>query len=98
MKKRLLNLVLVLLTVGLTSCSTEEENVKKTASIQLVNLYNLPSNLTINNVVLPNEYHRGLSFEVETGDVIRATALHINIYINNELVLNTQGYGEYIVE
>ena len=94
--KKILSMLLITLT--LLSCSTEETETTKEARVNIVSAFNLPTSVSHNNIPLPIEYHNGQVFKVKTGDVIKASGRQIWISINGEEVLNTQGYGEYIVE
>jgi hypothetical protein len=96
-------LLTILATILLMSCSTDETDsgnntTTKEARVNIVSAFNLPTSLSVNNMPLPNEFHHGVAFEVETGDVIKASGRQIWISIDGVDVVNEQSYAEYVVE
>jgi hypothetical protein len=74
--KKLLLAALIGLT--LVSCSTDDSQEEtKTARVNTVSLYNLPTSVSVNDTPLSQEFHNGEAFEVETGDVIKASGRQI---------------------
>lgn len=90
--------LILVISLMFFSCSPEDASSTKIARVNVVSLYNLPTSVSLNNVGLPIEFHHGEAFEVETGDIIKASGRQIWISIDGVEVVNAQSYAEYVVE